>query len=228
MPDSGARGYARAATGSTGMRRPSALNEYVESHPTKAAPVTAPVALGDRDAVEPHAGAVEPQRRRRLLERLAVRDAVVDRHARRSRPAARTRRSGGTRPTAGRTPGSRRSRTRGAGCRCRGARRGSARRSRRRRRRADSRARTGRRRGFRSRRAARGRRSPSRSCSRRRCARCRRPRVVSHARRSSPLNVAFDARTPNGPVITPSNSPRPPNATGPVGDPKSVMMPASS
>ena len=68
------------ASRSTGMRRPSALNEYVESQPTNAAPVTVP-ALGDREVVEPHARAVEPQRRRRLLKRLAVRDAVVDRHA---------------------------------------------------------------------------------------------------------------------------------------------------
>ena len=33
---------------------------------------------------------------------------------------------------------------------------------------------------------------------------------------------------PNAPVITPLNSPRPPNATGPVRDPKSVRMPSST
>ena len=43
--------------------------------------MTDAAALLDRDAVETDAGAVEPQRRRRLLKRLAVRDAVVDRHA---------------------------------------------------------------------------------------------------------------------------------------------------
>ena len=32
----------RADTRSIGIRRPSALNEYVESHPTNAAPVTVP------------------------------------------------------------------------------------------------------------------------------------------------------------------------------------------
>jgi hypothetical protein len=36
--------------------------------------------LRESDAVEPHSGAVEPERGARLLERLTVRDAVVDRH----------------------------------------------------------------------------------------------------------------------------------------------------
>ena len=45
-----------------------------------AAPVIVPLALRDLDGVEPHAGAVEAQRRGRLLDRLAVRHAVVDRH----------------------------------------------------------------------------------------------------------------------------------------------------
>ena len=42
MPDSGAPGYVRNASCPAGIRRPSALNEYVESHPTNAAPVIVP------------------------------------------------------------------------------------------------------------------------------------------------------------------------------------------
>ena len=38
------------------------------------------VTFGDLDGVEPHAGTVEAQRRRRLLDWLAVRHAVLDRH----------------------------------------------------------------------------------------------------------------------------------------------------
>jgi len=54
------------------------------------------------------------------------------------------------------------------------------------------------------------------------------PQVVSHARMSSPLKFPSTRGRLKSPVITPSNSPRPPKATALVGDPKSEMMPAST
>src|SRR4029077_12291169 len=46
------------------------------------------------------------------------------------------------------------------------------------------------------------------------------PQMVSQARKSSPVNVPSTRGRRNVPVIEPSNSPRPPDATGVVREPQ--------
>jgi hypothetical protein len=54
------------------------------------------------------------------------------------------------------------------------------------------------------------------------------PHDVSKARSDSPRKRPSTRGLLKAPIMTPSNDPLPPNATGVVGVPKSVMMPASS